>query len=602
MLSGCGGGSDSTTPATPVALRCDDSIKTGYKPDAQTSVLLVKVYKKGDPLVLGEAVTPQTPVAANDLCLVKLNVGPGNPGPADAPSTSPGIGIEVWLPAADNWNKRVHVLGSGGWGGGLEGSTTALQNQLNGGGSAAAVAGTEGAVSATSDTGHADTAHGGSFAMNPDGTVSDAQWRDFSEQSVHQLAVQTKALAKAYYGTAPLYSYFDGGSMGGRQAFTAPQAFPEDFDGILVAFPAINWNRFITWDLYPQVVFQRDLGGVAPTQAQQDAMSNAAISACDMVGGQHLGYILDPSQCTYDPAKDANVLCSGVVGNAGVVGTNTSPSCVNLAQATSMNKLWYGMTTDGSVPDPAADNGGAMTMTGNQRWGGLNRGAGSYVVASPSGPFSIAADVVALELQDPTISEPAFVNATGNGVSGWKNLSYAQLSNAFDRGVALQGAFHRVDANNPDLSAFKARGGKILHYHGLADVAIPAQGSVYYYNDVVAKLGGLASVQDFYRLYLVPSMGHGYVCPSTGQYFCGDFTTGFVNGSTNAAANPPLPDRNQLYAALRDWVENGKAPQTIPATTSASSPVSKSMNLCAYPQKIAYVSGDPLQAASYTCK
>ena len=50
--------------------------------------------------------------------MVKLNVGPGNPGPADAPSTSPGIGIEIWLPAAANWNNRIHVLGGGGWAGG----------------------------------------------------------------------------------------------------------------------------------------------------------------------------------------------------------------------------------------------------------------------------------------------------------------------------------------------------------------------------------------------------------------------------------------------------------------------------------------------------
>jgi feruloyl esterase len=533
--------------------------------------------------------------------LIKLNVGPGNPGPADAPSTSPGIGLEVWLPTPSNWNQRVHAVGSGGWGGGKEGSTTEIQNSLNAGGSAAAVAGTEGAVSVSTDTGHSDTVQGGSFAMNPDATISSAQWRDFSQRSVHHMAVQTKALAKAYYGSAPLYAYFDGGSMGGRQAFTAPQVFPEDFDGILVAFPAMNWNRFITWDLYPQVVFQRDLGGVAPTQAQQDLVSNAAIGACDAVGGQHLGYILDPSQCRYDPTKDAQVLCNGVAGNGGVVGTNTTASCVTLPQATAMNKLWYGMTSDGSVADPAVDMGWSLNPTGALRWGGLSRGAGTYVVASGLAPFSIASDVVALELQDPTIADSAFINATGNGQSRWKNLSYSQLSNAFDRGVALQGAMFNVDANNPDLSAFKARGGKIIHYHGLADIAIPAQGSIYYYDQVRTKLGGQVEVDSFYKLYLVPSMGHGFTC-AAGGFFCSDFTDGFVNGSTNAAANPPLPNRLQMYAALRDWVEKGIAPDALPASTPASSPVAKSMPICAYPKKITFVSGDPLKSASYTCQ
>lgn len=606
-LIGANGGATSSNGtggsggAQAALLTCDDSIKTGFKPDSDTSVLLVKAFKKGDPLVLSEAVTAGTPIAANDLCLVKLNVGPGNPGPADAPSTSPGIGLEVWLPAPSNWNQRVHALGSGGWGGGNEGLTTKLQNQLNAGGSAAAIAGTEGAVSATSDTGHADTLHGGSFAMNPDGTISTAQWRDFSHRSVHELAAQTKALAKAYYGSAPLYSYLDGGSMGGRQAFTAPQVFPDDFNGILVAFPAINWTRLSPGDLYPQVVFQRDLAGVPPTQDQQDLVSNASITACDTVGSQHLGYIMDPSQCRYDPTKDANVLCSGVAGNAGVVGTSTSAACVTLPQATAMNKLWFGMTSDGSVPDPAVDNGWATTLSGVQRWNGLSRGAGTFVVASPAAPFSIASDVVALELQDPTIADPAFINATGNGLSRWKNLSYAGLSNAFDRGVALQSAFSDVDANDPDMSAFKARGGKIIHYHGLADIAIPAQGSINYYTQVRATMGGQAAVDSFYKLYLIPSMGHGFSCAS-GGFFCGDFTSLFVNGSANPAANPPLPNRLEMYAALRDWVEKGVAPDALPASTQASSPVAKSVPICAYPKKITFVSGDPLMAGSYTCQ
>ena len=96
-------------------------------------------------------------------------------------------------------------------------------------------------------------------------------------------------------------------------------------------------------------------------------------------------------------------------------------------------------------------------------------------------------------------------------------------------------------------------------------------------------------------------MGHGFTCPA-GGFFCGDFTDGFVNGSTNVAANPPLPNRLQMYAALRDWVEKGVAPDALPASTPASSPVAKSMPICAYPKKITFVSGDPLKAASYACQ
>src|SRR5258705_9527810 len=83
-------------------LKCDDTLKDDFSPDSLTTVLLVKAFKKGDALTLGTP-NPTTPIAANDACVVKLLVGPGNPGPAGAPSTSPGIGIEIWLPAPQHW-------------------------------------------------------------------------------------------------------------------------------------------------------------------------------------------------------------------------------------------------------------------------------------------------------------------------------------------------------------------------------------------------------------------------------------------------------------------------------------------------------------------
>jgi feruloyl esterase len=96
--------------------------------DDLVTVLLIREFKKGDALILSGTPTANTPTAQNDICLVKLVVGPGNAGPAGAPSTSPGIGIEAWLPTPENWNKRVHNLGGGGWQGGSHTSTTAIAN------------------------------------------------------------------------------------------------------------------------------------------------------------------------------------------------------------------------------------------------------------------------------------------------------------------------------------------------------------------------------------------------------------------------------------------------------------------------------------------
>jgi feruloyl esterase len=272
-LSGCGGGSDGhfvlpPVAPQPVALSCDDSIKTGFKPDANTTVLAVKAFKKGDPYpnpTLESLVTPTaSTVAQADLCLVKLLVGPGNPGPAGAPSTSAGIGIEVWLPLKKDWNGRVHAIGGGGWVGGEETDVAKISSASAAvdGRSAPGVAADEGAVTSTTDTGHTGGfALGGSFAMNPDGTISTRQWEDFSERSIQEQIVKTKALATAYYGSAPKYTYWDGNSKGGRQALKVAQRFPEMVDGIVTGNPAINWSSFITADVYPQVVIQRDLGG-----------------------------------------------------------------------------------------------------------------------------------------------------------------------------------------------------------------------------------------------------------------------------------------------------------------------------------------------------
>lgn len=119
FLAACGGDATLVEPPQPpqTNLSCDDSMKAAFKPDELTTVLLVKAFKKGDPLLLTGSTAPNTPIASNDVCVVKLNVGPGNPGPADAPSTTAGIGIEIWLPTVANWNGRIHIKGGGGWAG-----------------------------------------------------------------------------------------------------------------------------------------------------------------------------------------------------------------------------------------------------------------------------------------------------------------------------------------------------------------------------------------------------------------------------------------------------------------------------------------------------
>jgi Tannase and feruloyl esterase len=564
--------------------RCEASaIQRAFRHRSKTTVLLAKAYKQGEPLVLSATpATPPAPTAAADVCFVKLLVGPGSPGTAGAPSTSPGIGIEVWLPTTQNWNQRIRNLGGGGWAGGPHASTALIGNVQ--GAATAAV----GYVVGTTDTGH--SIGNGAFAMREDGTINTALWRDFAERSLHQLALKTKTLTKAYYGQRQRYAYWEGCSTGGRQGYKIAQEHPGDYDGYLNGMPAFNWSRFITNELYPQTVMLRDLG--APMAgAKLNAVSAAATNACDVVGGQHLGFILDPSQCRYDPTRDAGVLCNGVAGN-GVTGTNTSASCVNLAEARAINKIWYGQTADGSVPDPAADNASSPLLQPKQLWWGLNRGTFLGLLAGePSappffGPFPIATDQVALELQDPTIATPSFLNTTGNGANQWTQLSYADLANAYDRGIALQPSFGRINTDNPDLRRAKYRGAKIVTYHGWSDVLIPPLGSINYFERVSQVVGGATETNKFNRLYMIPGEGH-----------CGGV------GAVGPNANPntvPLPANDQFFNALVGWVENRTAPNAL---VLKSADASVSMPICPYPQKATYSgSGAITAASSYACK
>ena len=573
---------------------CDVSIGAIFDDDSGTSVVKTRAFKAGDLLALSGDDPGQAIKAARDVCLIKLNVGPGNPGPEGAPSTSKGIGIEIWLPAPEYWNERIHALGGGGFQGGAAGSPDNIGNPM-----AAAVAFGEGAVSSSTDAGHASVPKnygipdsGGDFLMNPDGSIAANLWHDFSVRAIHEQALKTKAVTRAFYGKPARYAYWDGSSTGGRQGHKLAQAHPDDFDGIIANLPALHWTSFTPAMLYPHLVFQRDLGGKPLTREQQDLVSNAAIRACDIVGGQHLGYITDPAACRYDPTTDADVLCTSDGGSS------KSEACVTKVQARAINKIWYGPTTDGSAPDPAVDNGWMMPPQGKHLWYGVGRGTSLWNrffttmlgqpagVANPeSAPF-LGTHPVALALCDPAIAGPDFRNALSNGKDGWKSLSYQRFAESIQKGNALsKTAFSGIDTDDPDLSGFEESGGKLLFWHGTNDEVIPVQGSMQYYDSVVRAMGSLERVQNFYRFYVVPGAGHQS-----------------PNGTSNPAANPPVFPPTRIYELLVDWVENGVAPERVELSSSPGNPVGHSAPVCPYPARASYTGGDPTLASNYVCQ
>lgn len=584
VVMGCGGGS---TEASAQPLSCDSSITTAFKPDANTSVVLVKAFKAGDALALsGTPASPTPPVAATNVCLVKLLVGPGKVGTSGAPSTSSGIGIEVWLPEHSAWNNIMRAMGSGGWAGGDHADASKIGSRAQ-----FMPAFAKGYVVVASDHGHA-LLNNGSFAMNPDGSINTELWQDFAERSMHEMAVKGKALVKAYYGKPQQFAYWDGFSTGGRQGFKSAQKYPTDFNGILAGAPAFNWSKFITAELYPQVAMQQELGGVMAA-AKLNHVSGAAVKSCDTLG---LGFLLNPLQCRYDPTKDATVLCSGTTGN-GVTGASTHAACVSPKEAGVINQMWYGQTTTGAYPDPALDNGsGTSLANADHLWWGLTRGTNLAQSLAGATPFAIATDQVALELQDPTYAGTNFTNATANGANKWKTLGYAGLAQAYAKGIALQPQFSQINTDSADLTAFRDGGGKLLTYHGLADEKIMPQGTLNYVSRVSAGMGGDGATQAFLRLFMIPGHAHDSTFNASSSV---DPTTG-ANISTQKVPLPKYVNgSDELFMALRNWVEKGIAPSRIEVTSTDNS---VSMPLCLHPQKATYKGTGPVvSTASYSC-
>jgi pimeloyl-ACP methyl ester carboxylesterase len=594
VLVACASVDPASVAQTPLA--CDMSGLGQLQIDAQTRVLAVQSFKAGDEVRLANSPAPHVKTKV-DVCMVKLVVGPGNPGPADAPSTSPGIGIEVWLPMRDQWNQTIRAYGSGGWAGGFYADATRI-GQSGGGNEMFLGAVQKGYAVSGSDHGHGGTVSGrnASFAMNPDGSVNTVLWRDFAERSMLEQALKTKAVVKAYYGKAQAKAYFDGFSTGGRQAYKLAQKYPEQYDGILAGAPAFNWTRFITAELYPQIVMQQDLGRSIPN-AKLHAVNALALRAC---GGEQAswGFLRDPLSCTYNPAADAAALCQGEASESGARGTNTQATCLNHKEAQAIKKIWYGITRDGNAPDPAQDNGRTGTLATNrgQLWWGLTRGTDLTALAGEQAPFPIGSQVVALSLQNPRIAQKGmFSNATGNGEDGWKALKFADLAAAYERGLAMQAQLSDINTDSTDLSALRDRGAKVLSYHGLSDQLIMPQGSLNYFERLTQRMGGADKVKDFNRLFFIPGFGH------TGSFNL----TGSIglNGTVTPASAVPLPQpatgRDEMFNALRAWVEKGVAPERIELTSATGH---LSLPICAHPAKPMLTGNDPSAAASYTCR
>ena len=132
------------------------------------------------------------------------------------------------------------------------------------------------------------------------------------------------------------------------------------------------------------------------------------------------------------------------------------------------------------------------------------------------------------------------------------------------------------ETKNPaKLLPFIQQGRKLIIYHGASDPAIPAARSILFYRELT---GRCTARTDRSERAAVPGAGN-----ATLQRWHG-------------------PDQFDTLSAIEAWVEHGKAPEAIPASTRPDSPTPHSLPLCPYPQQARYSGNGALgDAANWKC-
>lgn len=448
-------------------------------------------------------------------------------------ATNNPINIEVWLPS--EWNGRFQGVGGGGYSCGINygDMTTALE---------------AGYATASTDCGRPGSWLDGSFALNADRTLDLPLVTDFASAGIHDMSVDGKGVTSAYFAEDPAYSYFNGCSTGGREGLMEAQRYPDDYNGIVSGAPAINWTRFVPAELWPQLVMKQAHDPL-PTCKEQ-AFTNAAVKACDGLDGVIDDVISDPTACHWNPDE--------------LIGLRTACGTITATDAAVMAKIWQGPTVD-KREARASESREPNLWYGPELGTDLTNLAGTTAI-------------------DGTITGEPFILAVGylgtwvqHELSwDWRTLTYPRFVQLFNQSVLQFSS--TIATDNPDLSAFRSKGGKILIWHGLADSLIFPQGSIAYYRSAQRTNGGAKATDSFARLFLAPGADH---CVS---------------------ANGPAP--TDPLAAVVDWVEHGQAPAAIPAalTDPLTHQVTLTRTLCAYPLVSRYDGhGSPDSSRNFHC-
>lgn len=320
---------------------------------------------------------------------------------------------------------------------------------------------------------------------------------DFAHRAAHVTAVVAKEILAIFYGKKPDYSYFVGCSNGGREAMMQAQRYPDDFDGIIAGAPALWITAGVTRIIHESKVAQDSAGNPILAPASTTILHKAVMAACDGLDGLKDGQIDNPRACKFDPRT--------LVCRAG-----QKADCISSQQAEVMRQLYRG----------AVDENGKDLFFGGEPYGSelLWTGPESFLTRG----HALAANQIKFMIY----------GGRSHQDFDWRTW---QPDEAAVTDLLRAGGYY--NANNPDLSAFKARGGKLLMWQGEADNAAGSYLLLDYYQRVRDKMGGFAGTDPFLRVYMLP-----------GVYHCSGGYIGY---------------QHDLLGQMVNWVERGAAPNAI---------------------------------------
>lgn len=438
--------------------------------------------------------------------------------------------MQFWLPATGNFSNRWLTLGGGGW------SVSGSQGQPGGLPYGAASGITDGGFGGFSSSLTAN------LLSTVNGTIAWSRLESFAYQAIHEMTVTGKELTKAFYNLTEdaLRSYYQGCSEGGREGHMSTQRYPLDFDGVIGAAPAMYFPIMQLAQGWPNIVMAQ--AEHWPSPCAFAAIQQDFIDACDKLDGKTDGVVSRTDLCTYDASNSVGHKWSNCT--AGGAGSPTSGT-ISKADANVVKAIYKGaFDSHGNQIFWTYRNATTLTVEAAVQWSNSTKSFG------PGNNFYFGTYYQNLVLKNTVAATVPYGNITVDDV-------YHLMK------AGLQDYGSWTETTWPDLTDFKARGGKLIHWHGEADTNLYPEASAHFHEKVRHAMfpdaNGYEEIHDFYRFFLVP-------------------------GAAHCAVNSVQPDGPFPQFALQQlisWVEDGIPPAYLNGTKEDGT--SKQDKICLWP-------------------